>query len=351
MRRVWSVCLLFGVMCLLLGCPAKKLKKAVIVKKSQPKKPRYRPPFVRLPPKVALRENEVYIPGGSFFMGPKKASTVSPDQHQAVSPHHLVTLTRMFAMWKHEVTQGEFEELMRYNPSHFRNCGKNCPVENARWHEAAAFCNKLSRKHGLASCYLCEGSERNVSCRVLPYFRGQRYYQCSGYRLPTEAEWEHAARGGGDEPFYTPAISKWVDHSTFARIAWYADSSLVRYKGGVQCPERISQRSVWERHQKEEERRCGVHPVEGKEPNVYGLYDMLGNVFEWVYDGYTHLDKLSAKDPIKGHEHVNRVMRGCAWLSSVTYCSVYRRFWAPRSTANYLLGFRPVRTLWKAKSQ
>jgi len=179
---------------------------------------------------------------------------------------HQVTLTRAFCMQVTEVTQGEYQALMGETPSYFSDCGPNCPVENLSWTEAITYANALSEAEGLAPCYDAFG---DLAAVVTPY-------DCEGYRLPTEAEWEYAARAGTTTAWYCGDAEACVDG-----IAWYVGNS-----GGT------------------------THPVGEKDPNAWGLYDMSGNVYEWVWDGYESYSSLAQTDPSGSGNGTNRVDRG-----------------------------------------
>ncbi len=254
------------------------------------------------------------------------------------APAHKVYLQYVFAMWRNETTQKEFKELMGYNPSRFKACGENCPVENVNWHEAAYYTNLLSKKYGLSTCFRCTGKHRNAICEVHPYFQGKRYYQCNGYRLPTEAEWEYAARAGSEGMFYKVPPSKNVLASTVDRIAWYGKTSVVGYAKGFSC-------SVTTPGTKNA--KCGIHPVGQKLANKWELSDMLGNVSEWVYDRYGPYSRRTLKNPV-GPISGRRIFRGCNWFHKAQECRISRRFFASPSLRNNLIGLRPVRTLVRA---
>ena len=164
-------------------------------------------------------------------------------------PVRRVRISRSFYLGKYEVTQGEWEAVMGENPSYFQGCGKRCPVENVAWVNAQEFIRKLN------------GRESG---------RGYRY------RLPTEAEWEYAARGGtrGATPEGELRILGKNNAPELDGQGWYGGNSGVGYAGGWDC-------SDWSERQYEAE-RCGPHPVGGKRANPWGLHDMLGNVGEWV---------------------------------------------------------------------
>ncbi|MDR2801305.1 MAG: formylglycine-generating enzyme family protein [Desulfovibrio sp.] len=202
----------------------------------------------------------VLIPAGSFQMG----SDVLDDER----PIHEVSISRAFYLGKYEVTQGQWMQIMGENPSWFR--GENLPVEQVFWGEAQEFIRRLNLKEG-----------RN------------------GYRLPTEAEWEYAARAGSD------AGSSAKD--ALRQVAWYAENS-----------------------------GSATHPVGQKKPNAWGLYDMPGNVNEWVADWFSgsYYAQSPAKDPAGPSSGALRVRRGGSWSDEAANCRLARRaFDEPDSSA------------------
>jgi formylglycine-generating enzyme required for sulfatase activity len=189
----------------------------------------------------------VYIPPGTFMMG----SPVSEEGRYRDEFQHEVTLTKGFYMQITEVTQGQWQAVMGENPSHFKDCGDDCPVESVSWNDAQKFIEKLNRKE--------KGSQ---------------------YRLPTEAEWEYACRAGTRTRYYTGDSEEDLD-----RAGWYGRNS-----GGK------------------------THPVGRKEPNGFGLYDMHGNVWEWCQDWYGDYPNGSVIDPKGPSSGSSRVLRGGSWI-------------------------------------
>jgi formylglycine-generating enzyme required for sulfatase activity len=235
----------------------------------------------------------VRVPAGSFTMGSTKGD--SDEQ-----PVHTVRLSRSFWMGESEVTQGLWQEVMGSNPSYFSSCGSDCPVEKVSWYDVVSFANALSRSAGLEECYEIRGT--NVSW--------PRGLNCGGYRLPTEAEWEYAARAGQD--------FEYAGSNNLDEVAWYDGNS-----GGE------------------------THPVGQKRPNAWGLYDMSGNVFEWVNDWYDdeYYSSKSHNDPYgpeSSVNRVNRVLRGGSWSYGARDARVAVRSWYGPAYRYSAIGFRLV---------
>lgn len=234
----------------------------------------------------------VMIYGGTFTMArtPREADE---------QPTHDVTVND-FAMFKYEITQGTWESLMGSNPS--SNAGSGLPVESITWLDAVNFCNTLSEQENLTPCYTINGSA--VVWDTL----------ATGYRLPTEAEWEYAATGGywGNQTLYSGSNA--VDE-----VAWYHSNA-----------------------------QTVTQTVGQKTANEYQLYDMTGNVWEWCWDFYeaSYYGVSPGNDPKGPDTGVMRVIRGGSCTEAAFECRVVNResFDAGRSDTD--IGFRPVRTVF-----
>jgi len=250
------------------------------------------------------------IPAGSFRMG---NITNHPDGTRHEKPVHEVIITQPFLISRKEVTQYQYEIVMGSNPSFFK--GPDLPVELVTWYDAVEFCNELSRRQDLDTCY--SGSGTNILCD----------FTANGYRLPTEAEWEYACRAGTETDFHTgnlmyPAYVP-LDPA-LDRAGWYYTNSG--------CADHNSGRT---------------HPVGEKEPNAFGLYDMHGNVWEWCWDWldsnpYASGATKDPRGPASGSYHI---LRGGSWGSPAGSCRSARRSAdiSPDGRQKYN-GFRVVRT-------
>ena len=249
-----------------------------------------------------------YIPSGVFEMGsPSTEAGRGSDETQ-----HVVTLTGGFCLQTTEVTQSQWSSVMGSNPSYFDECGGTCPVEMVSWLGAARYLNALSRREGLRECYDSEGrgtvvngmSPFDSSGRVV---RGRSPYWCEGYRFPTEAEWEWAARAGTTGSRY----------DSLSLVAWYESNSDDR-----------------------------THPVGRLEANAWGLYDMLGNVSEWTHDWADDYVTGDATDPSGPRTGGGRVYRGGSYLSAAQSVRAANRGQLGSAPSNGIRsrGFRPARS-------
>ena len=220
-----------------------------------------------------LIEGMIFIKRGCFDMGDIYGVGSSDEK-----PVHKVCVDD-FYLGEHEVTQGKWQEVMGKNPSSFNKCGKDCPVEKVSWNDVQEFIKKL-----------------NINADM-------------NYRLPTEAEWEYAAREGGKR-------SVWSGTSVYKELEDYA----------------------WDEHNSGKR----THPVKTKKPNSLGLYDMSGNVWEWVSDRYggKYYGKSLHDNPKGSLKGSYRVLRGGSWLNLPKHLrSTFRLDYAPRDKS-YSIGFR-----------
>lgn len=255
------------------------------------------------------------IPAGCFTMG----SSVGDDScRDPDEPSHLVTLTHDFVIMITEVTQSDFQSLMGYQPAAFSDCGPDCPVETVSWHEAVAYCNALSAQNGDASCYTCTDSGAAVDCVEASAYAGANVYNCPGFRLPTEAEWEYAYRAGTSTPLYNGNITSCTGSDTNAdKIAWYANNS-----SGT------------------------PHSVNQRDANAWGLHDMAGGVYEWCHDWYhSDLGASAVIDPWGSTPASFRVLRGGSWFRNAEQLRASARHELSPAARSDHAGFRCIKTL------
>jgi formylglycine-generating enzyme required for sulfatase activity len=219
------------------------------------------------------------ISAGTFMMG----SPATELGRQADEIQHEVTLTQAFYMQTTEVTQGQWQAVMGQNPSRFQNCGPNCPVESVSWSDIQEFLTRIN----------AQSADGHT------------------YRLPTEAEWEYAARAGSEAAFCDGDITapEGID-PILNTVGWYANNSDANYSG---CFELDDGRCV------------GPQPVGSKTPNAFGLYDMHGNVWEWCSDLYGNYPSGSVTDPTGPSSGVIRVLRGGSWHYGAGDCRLANR--------------------------
>ncbi|MCP4437945.1 MAG: formylglycine-generating enzyme family protein [Aureispira sp.] len=255
----------------------------------------------------------VLVKGGSFKLG-------SDDEHSAAdeSPVKKITLAS-FYMSKNEITFTSFDEFCedteRIKPDDAEWGRENRPVINVDWYDAIEYCNWRSQKDGLKSCYKVSKTNKDPENNC-PYDHKKWKVECdwtaSGYRLPTEAEWEYAARGGESTKNYPYAGFDQLDP-----ISWYAENSNEM-----------------------------THTVGRKDANELGLFDMSGNVWEWCWDWYGEesYKKNKGSNPKGMKSGKLRVMRGGACDNgSAAYMRVSNRGYLHPGVGYPCLGFRIVR--------
>lgn len=218
----------------------------------------------------------VYVKGGTFQMG--ATSEQGDDYGSYEKPVHEVTLSDYY-MGAYPVTQGLWKAVMGSNPSYFAN-GDNYPVENVSWNDVQEFLSKLNQLTG------------------------------KKYVLPTEAQWEYAARGGEKSQGY-----KYSGGNDIDEVAWYRGNSEEKYT---------------------------TSPVGTKKANELGIYDMSGNVWEWCQDWYGSYSSEAQTNPTGPESGSDRVLRGGCWFNNAWFCRVSIRFNYNPGDRPYYFGFRLV---------
>lgn len=216
------------------------------------------------------------VDAGSFTMGATDEQGTDYDADE--TPTHQVEISKSFYIGETEVTQGFYKSVVGSNPSFFDK-GDDHPVEQVSYEDALAFCRQL----------------RSLTGRTVT--------------LPTEAQWEYAARGGHKRPLQT----KYAGGNGLNKVAWHEGNS-----------------------------RGTTHPVKEKDCNALGLYDMSGNVYEWCLDGYEEYSSESEKDPSGDTDGDSRVMRGGCWHYGSNDCRITHRDSDGPSRSSNFVGFRIV---------
>lgn len=265
---------------------------------------------------------------------------LEPDKFQMGSPgnepgrradekQRAVQLTRQFLVGKYEVTQAEYQKVMEVNPSHFAAAGggkdkvkdiktERFPVEQVSWFDAVEFCNRLSKADGHPAYYALSEVKKDgdaITAAAVKVVGG------TGYRLPTEAEWEFAARGGTTTAFsFGPRPFDKAGNFKMIVTVGYGGSEE---RGGLG--------------------RTGV--VGGYKANKVGLYDAHGNAAEWCHDWYAKdYPDPSPDDPTGPDKGDHRVVRGGSWMVSDSNCRSAARFYLAPSERKDYVGFRVART-------
>ena len=245
----------------------------------------------------------VFVKGGTFQMGSNELA--GKTNIMMNGPAHKVMLSS-FWIGKYEVTQKEWSDVMGTNPSRFH--GDNIPVEQVSWYDAVEFCNKLSKMDGFEPVYIIRGN--NVTCD----------FSKNGYRLPTEAEWEFAARGGNKSRGYTYAGSN--DYTLVTWLTFDRDSDITTKEVGT------------------------------KQPNELGIFDMSGNVSEWCWDWfeqsyYKQSPVNNPQGPSNSTINFRAIRGGNIIAQEKSSLSSYSRGAFPPDNKVPAFGFRLVRTAGK----
>ncbi len=227
----------------------------------------------------------VYIPPGTFTMG----SPFNEPERDNDEVQHQVTLSQGFHLQTTEVTQGQWERVMGSNPSRFKSCGPDCPVEMVSWEDVRDFVQTLNRMQG-----------------------------ADIYRLPTEAEWEYAARAGTQTPFF------FGDCLSTDQANYNGNSPMPGCDKGQYLKKPVA---------------VGSYPA-----NAWGLYDMHGNVWEWCQDWYGKYDGGAVTDPRGASWGESRVRRGGSGNGNAGNCRSANRRWSAPGSRDSRLWLRLVRT-------
>ena len=274
----------------------------------------------------------------SFQMGAEYTGSYA--SYDWEKPVHTVNFTRDIYICDHEVTQVEYEKYCKYSsssPSDSYGKGNNNPVYYVSWYDAIVYCNLRSMDEGLTPCYklgeetdpkkwadIQKDNETNPTKFCGPASSNTTWdgitcdFTKNGYRLPTEAEWEYAARGGiadNDKPVWAGTTEVGDSEANLKEYLWYSDNA-----GGK------------------------THEVKKLLPNGYGLYDMSGNVWEWCWDWYGSYASEDATDPVGAVSGSGRVGRGGSWGYDAGYCRASNRGNATPGDRIDDLGFRLARS-------
>lgn len=259
---------------------------------------------------IAVPQGFVAVPGGTFTMGRTRGTG---DTNEL--PTHRVTLSP-FYIGRYEVTQGEWQEVMGNFTPPLYGAGDNYPVFDISIYEIYKYCNLRSMDEGLTPAYTILGSTNPANWGTVPSGNSLAWdavicnWDANGYRLPTEAEWEYAARGAADNPDYLYSGADEIDE-----VAWYLENNY----------------------------QHGAKPVGGKAPNGIGAYDMSGNVYEWCWDWYGAYYSYSQINPTGPAVGDRRILRSGSWEFYDTESRVCNRYSYPAISYD-TAGFRLCRS-------
>ena len=258
-----------------------------------------------IPSTPAISDSLAFISGGTFLMG----SPVDEPERSSDEDAHSVTVGS-FYIAKTEVSQGDYQAVMGNNPSETK--GDDLPVTNITWYDAIEYCNRSSEAEGLTPCY-------SVSGTTVIWDRS-----ANGYRLPTEAEWEYAARAGTATPFNFGDYVHNSEANCYNAYGYNNDAS----GNWVNGSDSYLRRTV---------------AVDQYPANTYGLYNMHGNVAEWVWDWYGAYDTQATANPAGPEAGNAKVVRGGGWNDHHKHIRSAYRGAQPADVPLYSIGMRPVR--------
>ena len=279
MTQVFNRVVLYGCLLIITGCGHAQLRNDL----SKQTAPDNEPATAAL--KNDFGMDFILVPSGSFDMG-SPATETGRDQDERL---HNVTISQDFYLQRTEVTQGQWRAVMGNNPSFFLNCGDQCPVEQVSWVDVQQFITKLNQTDPTLE-----------------------------YRLPTEAEWEYAARAGSTTALPNGELAgdkgaQLFHDAQVDQLAWYVGNS--------------------------EE---GTHPVGQKQPNAWGLVDMHGNVQEWVEDWHNTYPFNDVADPIGPEQGLTKIRRGGSWNLYARLCRSASRSWGAPTLFDPFTGLRLI---------
>ena len=257
----------------------------------------------------------VKISYGEYEMG----SDENEWGHEVDEEKHLVTISGSFLMSLKEITQDQWKDVFENNPSNNKSCGGDCPVEMTNWWEAITFVNKLSEQSNIETCYELKGCKGTLGIDYACKSVELRSLSCRGYRLPTEAEWEYAARAGSKGIFSTGECLNDEQANYDARY------NRMGCKKGIYRKRTIEAGKLAK--------------------NRWSIYDMYGNVWEWVWDWKSDYSTQPVVDPVGPKKGKTKVVRGCGWGSISKYCRSANRGEMSPGARSSSLGFRIVKSM------